>query len=241
MCIFTGQAHVSATKIFARMEAARQALVYSMSVEAKSPVAMILPLPTKQGTGFNELQFVNLEDYPDFFKDMEKGFPKPRSKSFGIDTSRGMDHLEVHDVGAFVASFVPTMADFERLDPMFRLPAAAVEYPGYDSYGFAVFQLKSGRRDIHPMAFWFQPRNPSTLFFPTVHVHDGRLPDREMFDHALYLQGHDAQRLVSSSPAVSFMNIEKAKGLIDPNEHVHKVIIRGQEKNEDTTFRLSAA
>jgi len=53
--------------------------------------------------------------------------------------------LKVEQVGSFEASFVPTLADFQRLDPRFRLPDTVWQQLGrYAKYGFAIFQLKKG-------------------------------------------------------------------------------------------------
>ena len=45
---------------------------------------------------------------------------------------------------------------------------------------------------MHPMAFEFPRCDPNYLFFPTVHVHDGRVHSKAKFDHALYCQTHSA-------------------------------------------------
>lgn len=103
------------------------------------------------------------------------------------------------NVGDYEASFVPSQADFERLDPRFCLPPSVwSQLSLYADWGFAVFKLSLNppptqlsaldlriiaerkrdgkppfpprRRDIHPMAFRFPRRDPSRLFFPTVHV-----------------------------------------------------------------------
>ncbi|HEY5937911.1 MAG TPA: hypothetical protein VIU61_24850, partial [Kofleriaceae bacterium] len=76
-----------------------------------------------------------------------------------------------------------------RLDPRFRVPEVLFEaVPEYADYGFAVFQLGAGKMTVHPMAFTFPTRSPDRLFFPTVHVHDGRFHSTAKFDHALYYQ-----------------------------------------------------
>jgi len=45
--------------------------------------------------------------------------------------------------------------------------------PIYEDFGFAVFKLRAGLKRIHSMALEFPRRDPKSLFFPTVHVHDG--------------------------------------------------------------------
>src|SRR5690348_2990810 len=218
MCCFTRPVQsVNATKIFARVEhAERQFLAYSMKVEAKEDLAMVLPLPVKPGTGEKGVTFISLKEYPAFFDDLEKGFTPPptqhESWHLGGAASASRAMLDVVQVGDFEASFVPTVKDFARLDARFRLPEGAwKELPGYSDFGFAVFKLKHGALKVHPMAFSFPMRNTKSLFFPTVHIHDGQVHDEADFDHTLYCQPQENQHLAlenwreSSGHAASFM------------------------------------
>ena len=223
MCIFTNEqalSAVSGTKIFARHSApGRQQLVYSMKVSARDALAMILPIPTPPGSAEDAVRFIDLEAYPRFFDDMDTGFPVKKSAwAPGVQALSGpvaASVLQVHAVGLFEASFVPSQRDFVRLDPRFTIPTEVwAAMPQYDDYGFAVFQLESFARapkegwlrrllglfaqrpsgrgpeeqTIHPMAFEFPTRNPDQLFFPTVHVHDGQVHDTARFDHVVYCQ-----------------------------------------------------
>ncbi len=62
MCCFSGVIErVSATSIFARRWADQQLLVYSMTLDTRSEVAMILPLPIAPATG--GVRFLDLEHY----------------------------------------------------------------------------------------------------------------------------------------------------------------------------------
>lgn len=252
MCCFSGTIrHVEGTKIFARaIDATRQALVYSMILDAGDPVAMILPLPVALPAREDALEFVNLEGYAEFFDHLERGFPvMGAARSFGAPQP-----LAVQRVGSFVASFVPSVADFARLDPRFRMPPNVFDrLPLYRDYGFAVFQLHEPRARIHPMAFTFARRNPAQLFFPTVHVHDGAVHDTARFDHALYMQlpepvfppeltipgGDPIERRGWSptwQPAGKFVDIERAHGLVDPNAPVRVRRMYGKLPNEDVLF-----
>jgi hypothetical protein len=156
--------------------------------------------------------------------------------------------LKVHDVGEFEASSVPTVQDFSRVDERFRLPEGTWEkLPIYKDFGFAVFKLKKGAKTVHPMAFEFPRRDPRTLFFPTVHIHDGEVHRRADFDHTLYCQrlGDETNSRAfynwreSPQPAGMFMDEKKAKGLILAGNHAYKLTIRGQRKNEDTLVALA--
>jgi hypothetical protein len=176
---------------------------------------------------------------------MRNGFPEPSARPGARERAAGGLKLEkklvVHDVGAFEASFVPTIKDFSRLDERFRLPAGTwEELPRYKKYGFAVFKLKKGDVSVHPMAFCFPTALERGLFFPTVHIHDGKVHDKADFDHALYMQLEEGGTVFiegwreSPQPAGMFMNKKKAGDLIDPDAHAYRRGIRGRQKNEDT-------
>ncbi|HEY1122323.1 MAG TPA: hypothetical protein VGE67_12015 [Haloferula sp.] len=132
------------------------------------------------------------------------------------------------------------MKDFERLDPRFRLPVETwTALPAYADHGFAVFKLRAGEQEVHPMAFTFPTRHPDTLFFPTVHIHDGKVHPEEDFDHELYCQvprtglpqmtrWQESERL-----ALTFCKPGKAAQLIVPDSHIYRRSLVGKMKNED--------
>src|SRR5882724_978718 len=112
MCCFSRPViSVSGTNIFARPDAeGRQLLVYSMTINAKDDLAMILPLPVKTPAGEKDVRFIDLQGYADFFADMEAGFHRPEKVTRGlhnaVPAAAGLSRLEVVQVGSFEASFV---------------------------------------------------------------------------------------------------------------------------------------
>ena len=255
MCCFSlPVTSVSTTRIFARVDHGdRQFLVYSMHVESKQDLAMVLPLPVKPGTDEKGVTFIDLKDYPDFFDDMELGFPVPQPTGglqnigAGSVPTSGPPPLEVVQVGNFEASFVPTVKDFSRLDKRFRLPDGTWEkLPAYRSYGFAVFKLKAGLLAVHPMAFSFPRRDTKSLFFPTVHIHDGKVHAKADFDHLLYCQPHEGEYLMldrwreSATHARNFVKQDKAKGLLLPDQHCYRKELSGNLPNRDTLITIES-
>jgi hypothetical protein len=246
MCCFSQPVDfVKSTNIFARAKKGEQQyLVYSMQLKAGSELAMILPLPTPKASPEDAIKFISLEEYEDFFSELLLGFPPPptrsNSRSLGIDTQKSAKPLEVVQVGSFEASFVPTVKDFSRLDERFRLPADVwTALPQYADWGFAVFKLKPGAQKVHPMAFEFPRANPNRLFFPTVHIHDGKVHDRARFDHVLYCQNTGGERVPTweetRQPAGMFMKkIKKAEGIVAEDAHVYRRTMTGMLKNDDT-------
>ncbi|SOD03288.1 hypothetical protein SAMN05216486_10929 [bacterium JGI 053] len=241
MCCFSGPVkEVADTSIFARASSGgRQFLVYSMRVDADEAMAMILPIPVPVSAADDAVRFINLEEYPEFFEEMRSGYPVPpltRAQGFA---ARAALVLAVVEVGSFVASFVPSIADFSRLDERFRLPAEVWDdLPMYRDFGFAVFQFKEGNQKVHPMAFEFPRADPRQLFFPTVHIHDGIVHPAADFDHALFCQRSGGEEVTAweetAEPAESFMkNVGQAQGIVDPAERCYRKTLRGVFRNKD--------
>lgn len=248
MCCFSGPVKsVSATNIFARMgENGRQFVVYSMTIDMAKSLAMVLPIPVKKNSDENAVRFIDLENYENFFRDLDSGFPRPKSRSLTVlsgDSIPASANLAVVQVGNFEASFAPTVKDFSRLDERFRMPPDLfAKLPDYKHFGFTVFKLKPGAQTVHPMAFEFPTSLGDQVFFPTVHVHDGKVHTRADFDHVLYCQPSDAMNLKLSawveSPqtAENFVDVKKSTGLVIADKHCYKLEMHGQLPNKDTVL-----
>jgi hypothetical protein len=256
MCCFSRPIkHVSQTQLFARSApSGGQFLVYKMSVEIDADLAMILPLPVPPGCAEDALRFIDLSGYDDFFTDLARGFPEmvSRSKSRGplAAAAQSRPKLEVHAVGDFDASFVPSPRDFDRLDEKFRLPSSVWDkLPEYADYGFAVFKLRQKQgffarlrgssQSFHPMALEFPRRDKKALFFPTVHVHDGKIHRDAEFDHTLYCQPDpDWAELCeweeSEAPLGRFANPGRAAGILDGAATCRRSMMLGSGRNRDT-------
>lgn len=245
MCCFSGNVeHVADTNIFARASKDdRQFIVYSMKFASADDVAMILPIPTPKGSAEDAVKFINLEKYAAFFADLKSGFPVKKDRGppnkKDSDAPGGLG-LKVVEVGDFVASFVPSVKDFGRLDKQFRLPEGVWEkLPQYKDFGFAVFKLKKTGKDtskVHPMAFEFPRSDKRVLFFPTVHIHDGKVSARAGFDHALYCQvtGEAPMRWEETDGlADTFVKVKETLGIVDGNAHVYRKEMRGTFDNKD--------
>jgi hypothetical protein len=243
MCCFSGKVQaVADTNIFARAaKHGRQFLVYSMKLDAKSEVAMILPIPTPKASKEDAVKFISLEKYEDFFADLHTGFPERAAGglSLGTKSAPKPGSIKLVEVGSFIASFVPAIADFSRLDEKFRLASGVWDkLPQYKDWGFAVFQLKKGAQKIHPMAFEFPRAVPKKLFFPTVHIHDGEVHEKAKFDHMLFAQFTGGEMVPdweeSPQPAEMFLTkLDKAEGIIEGKEHVYRKTMHGTFKNAD--------
>ena len=203
---------------------------------------MILPIPLPPMRKEDGVRFINLEKYPKFFFDLHSGFPIsqiPRSKYARPSSHKPV--LKVVAVGSFEASLVPTIKDFNRLDERFRLPSDTwSRLPMYKDYGFVVFKLRKGSRQrVHPMAFEFPRGDDSKLFFPTLHIHDGKVHAEAKFDHVLFCQAGPDESLQllrweeSPQPAGMFINTKKAEGLVDGERHCYRRRMDGTFANKD--------
>jgi hypothetical protein len=252
MCCFSREVQeVKNTRIFVRIGAkGHQVIIYQMALKAAEDLAMVLPIPIRQGTGENGVTFFDLSAYPALFADLANLFP---AHSFGADPFGGPasrnspPRLKVQSVGAYDASFVPTIADFSRLDERFRLPPDVWDQlPGYRQFGFAVFKLKPVRGEVHPMAFSFPTATPNKLFFPTLHIHAGKVPDKETFDHTLYFQGTRAEAGQGGWTESAGLPVTKVKcglthHMIRPDLHVYRHAMHGVFANGDVEVPVRSA
>lgn len=225
---------------------------------------MILPLPVPPASPDDAVRFIDLSGYRQLFRDIDAAFPvevfrgargliEPQSRSRQAP-------LVVHEVGDFEASFVPSLADFSRLDRRFRLDDGVWQkMPRYADHGFAVFQLRgfasglgrllgrANRREFHPMAFEFPTRHPDRIFFPTAHVHDGEVHPSAEFDHSLYVQAAGAPRGCESDPglpageavwraggeAARTVRVGESQGVVAPRGELFKMTLQGPGVNAD--------
>ncbi len=247
--------HVAGTRIFARpFPDGTQALIYSMNLEIDEDLAMLLPLPVPPKPPEDAIQFVDLSRYPKLFTDFDRAFPAPVTRGhsrFLASRAPEIPKLKVHTVGAFDASFVPSQADFARVDDRFRLdPDVYHALPEYADFGFAVFKLRPlkrwffgsfRRQTVHPMAFVFPRRDPTTLFFPTVHVHDGIVHREATFDHQLYCQPDEVTANTfawrrSEDHIGRFVDTRRTANLVNPDTPAFKYNLIGQHPNLDVTL-----
>ncbi|AKF11634.1 hypothetical protein DB32_008783 [Sandaracinus amylolyticus] len=235
--LFAQPVKVSGTRIFARCDGATQTLAYSMHLRSKQELAMVLPIPVAHGAREDAVEFVDLSGAPAIFDQLAMCFVVMAPQSKGAPVARfaaPLPTLKVCSVGAFDASYVPSIRDFVRLDARFRMPEAVWRaLPRYEDWGFAVFTLKKGDHRVHPMAFRFPTRDAARTFFPTVHVHDGEVHEQAEFDHELYWQGErgterDERGYVHASAQME----ESSRGVVRAGE-VRRRVMRGTFANDD--------
>lgn len=233
---------VSKTKIFARIQDNSQYIVYQMEYNSDEDNAMILPIPVVPNSDEDSVEYINLEKHSSFFDDLHECFvEKSRGlKGYSKSATLSMDApLKVKDVGSFQASFIPTLDDFSRLDKRFTFDQRIWDkIPLYNDWGFVVFKLKAGNKKVHPMAFKFPTRYSDRVYFPTMHIHDGEIHDKELFDHMLYLQS-------KTNPKVNFQRAQvyshkDFEGIVDKGQKLFRKQLNGNLQNSDRIYTLNA-
>jgi hypothetical protein len=192
MCMINAPAKVSETEILVspNQDNTRQITVYANNVQTQTlNNAMILPLPHPETVKLHDLS-----QYPEIFKECQTHFSS-QSMGFGSSTNSYSNQslsLEVHKVGAFDVSIVPTYRDFRRLNPdYFQLNpllggVLAKHYPV--DFGFLVCKLRDGETSekYHPIAYSHQIYKQNLMFVPTRHHYSGHEEILSHYDHAIY-------------------------------------------------------
>ena len=246
MGIFSTPVRVaSAFNFFARAQADHQFLACSFRYEAATAFTLMLPLPTPPDAAANAVRFINLSAYDDFFRDTRRGWPdltRDTGKQSLTDRIREKvrDWLDLDTTQIELAFFPNQSVLADRRD---RWPLPEVVWSAltpYAKFGLVGLKLEAGANRLPPIAFEF-PRGASTeLFFPTAH----NLPRRvaQNLKHALYAQTATrslAWRISISAEderplrARNFVKVDRARGLIDPDQPIMARRLSGPADNLD--------
>lgn len=105
--------------------------------------------------------------------------------------------------------------------------------------GLPFFNTNPANKKFTRCALVFATRFADRLYFPTVHIHDGEVHEKEKFDHNLYcqLQGGGGRAMLnweeSSSNAIVFAQAGLSQGILNPATHVYRLAMRGEFENKD--------
>jgi hypothetical protein len=237
MSAFSGSLQqVANTRIFARAQDGKEYLAYQFDYAADGPIALILPLPTPPDTTAEAVRFIDLSGYPEFFADMEKGFPYARDVS-GANPRRRMYGEKTND---YQGTFYPTLESLSSLEEDFRIPDETwKQLVEYNDFGFAVVKISPEVHPFYPLALEFPMRTPNLLYFPTLHIRSGEAPEEASFDHDLFCQAR-AGWLRTYDVAGSFMDVDRAQGVVDAGERVSRMTVQGMHPNSDILVGLKA-
>ncbi len=175
MCILLhGVEDIGDTKIFVAPNAkqTKQITVFKNFIKNGAPNnAIILPCPYPE-----TIEFISLENFKKFFTTCEKLF------------LMAPETLFVQQLGSYIATVVPSISDFSKLDEKFVVTQDCLnllrdEYFG-KNMGFIVCQLMEGAQNYHP--FGYSHKLPPKLFLPTKH-YNGERKAFEKFNHNIYV------------------------------------------------------
>ncbi len=94
------------------------------------------------------------------------------------------------------------------------------------------------------MAFTFPSAVPDRLFFPTLHIHDGKVQKKADFDHDLFCQGSSLRPgdwRESDKLPVQFMKAGKTGGVVLPGQHIFRRRLKGNLDNTDWLVKAGVA
>lgn len=196
MCIIQGDnPNVKKTRILvAPIDSFWQFTMYGNEVSFQSPqsfAAMILPVPSGA-----DPELIDLSRVSDCLDVLSRYLipPSLSAASFSITNSsksRSDSYLEVTEVGSYLASVVPTLSDFHRIDPsVFVLDPTVFQvlsqyYP--TDFQFVVCMLQQ-HKAYHPLGILHRRLPDSRLFLPTLHFHYSQAShqDHTDWDHEIF-------------------------------------------------------
>jgi hypothetical protein len=220
----------NATKIKATEQ--RQLTVYSNIVASKNDNVMILPVPNPKS-----VEFINLEEYPKIFDDLEKSFKKP---NFTNSVTRGF-YLKVEKVGSYDATLVENFEELDFLDtsifPVINNEFRIILKKYYTNFGFIVCKINPSRgHKFHPFAYTHNVIKTGYLFVPTRHQH-GYIEEKEShWDHSVY--SFNTSFEAGNEKQINAIHVDFSKLPVDLGKirNINKYKLHGTYINKDLIF-----
>jgi len=190
MCIISKPVKdMSNTNIFISINKSgdRQIIVYSNLIDNNNNNnAMILPIPNPES-----IQFHDLSDYKDFFKDCNDCFPTIHSAPVLGCLSQN-NTLKVFNIGSYQISVAQSLDEILQIDTsIFTMDANCTELLTKEysdkKFGFIICKIKEGKEHYHPLAYSHSIMENKKLFIPTKHYHGHESKiDKYGFDHSIF-------------------------------------------------------
>lgn len=233
MCMTIGKegAELSNTQIYVG-EAVRDdklvhVLAYQNTAESYGPNAMILPFPTSEPMGPNNI--IDTRGFGKFLTDigeatrmrMRSASFSLGSKGFGGPAAAGV--AQVFDSGSYTVILADHVAQVP--EALTRVPAdKRPEITTQFLIRFGMMYPKqpvalccwSGTLKSEPLLWIYEPKNPEVLFVPTMDAHDGGPPDLDAMvqtDHVISA----GSRIVEVGSPVNYTDLMKTGGSL-PSE-----------------------
>ncbi len=191
MCITTGPATLTDTQLYAGESEYNGKYVHVLAYQNKATNlaglanAMILPFPAVEE--MSQENVIDTRPFPSFLKDIGEA-SKRRARSMmlgGADSYKSAKAVKVFESGSYtvlLAQSGDTVAIFDAIAelPQNKRPDLsksflddfAVLYP-YQPIAICVWE---GAVKAEPLLWWYEPKDPYSLFLPTMDAHDGLAP-----------------------------------------------------------------
>lgn len=160
-----------------------QLVVYSADVDSNTDTnAFILPI-YNPGNDHKKIIPLDFSNMPDFFSNVQnvydRWFPRQilKSQSYSMNSTNSYSEnlLEVHKVGDYKFSIMPSKIDFNRLNrsQLNVNPLAKKSIDAHtNDYSFIVYQFfQKGKIEITPFAYLCEPYREHAMIIPTIHGH----------------------------------------------------------------------
>ena len=158
-----------------------QLIVYAADIDSVAKTnGLILPV-YNPGNDVKKIIPLDLSEYGYFFSDVKEFYSKwykddVKQLSYSMtNCARSSYPLEVHKVGDYKFSLMPSKKDFDRLDrsQLNVNPAAKASINVHsDDYSFVVFQFYDvGKVEITPFGYLSPFAGDNTMIIPTIHGH----------------------------------------------------------------------
>ncbi len=237
-CTFT-ESEMSDTRLYVG-EAERNGktvhvCAYQNTAQTHGPNAMVLPIPTEMAMGPENL--IDTREFKNFLKNIVDA-TQVHTKSAGMRRSMtlgsfGSDSLaQVIDVGSYtvvLAENVNQIPEALTRVPEDRRPSVSKKFLG--GYG-AIYPNQpiaiccwNGSIEAEPLLMWYEPKDRTTLFIPTMDAHDGnppRLGERVYTDHIITVGSvgpTSGQKVVYTDRLIP----EAVKDLLPTHAHGHRL------------------
>jgi len=193
MCISIGRsaASFSSTKLYVGEAYYNDKYVHVVAYQniansgIDTPNAMIIPFPTDMPMG--SANILDTTKYRGFLNDITNA-TRRRSMMLGGHSKsyrRSVDNIaQVFDVGSYtviLADHVIQVPEALERVTINKRPAVSMDF--LKAYGKLYPQQPvalccwNGEIDAQPLLWWYEPKNPNTLFIPTMDAHDGNPPN----------------------------------------------------------------
>lgn len=188
MCCSLEESNMSSTKLYVG-EARKNGklvhvLAYQNKAQSKGPNAMVIPFPTNEM--MSHINVIDTSDFKSFLDEITessrlitKSFDR-RSLSLGSDSLYEAQVFEVGSYTVLLAQHASQIEDALGKVSKDKRPKVSLNFLKgyaalYPNMPIAIC-CWSGQVEAEPLLWWYEPRDGTRLFIPTMDAHNGEAP-----------------------------------------------------------------